>query len=384
MAPRETGLGPQPTGIEVSTIQAPAPPIPQPGRRDDSLGRRQAPPAPAPEKKHESHIARNVAMGLGTAALTAAGIGVVINSGHGTGSQNPGGTTEKSPFPEQSQTAVIPNATPGESLRVTFPPATEIPSQSLEASPATGFSEQNGNITYITEKGEVLNVPQIAGLKAELQVGKVIYLAEKSNSYGLKENQYAGEYKPNVVVENKQTGGVVLKSPVVSKLVQEKLAAIPNQKDKWTVPVPVDVTSATSKIFLNFETGIEMNTSILSINVTEYLPVTNIIMGGKQIRIFNGGYYNGGYVDQYYMDTFNDPQAKMVAPMRYLIVGLNTKKLKGDQTVSKKFGDKVITTAGKVVVSYIDVTVAPPTNLDVDSTRVLYAGNNIPVFLASN
>lgn len=83
---------------------------------DTPVGGRRVPEISAPRR---SHLIRNLAVGVGAAALTASGVGLAINAGRGNGPQpteNPGGA-----IVEPSNSA-IPTPFPTENPTVTLPP----------------------------------------------------------------------------------------------------------------------------------------------------------------------------------------------------------------------------------------------------------------------
>ena len=150
----------------------------------------------------------------------------------------------------------------------------------------------DGNVTY-KENGIELNVPQIPGLKAELQRtpngDKVVYLAQAENPYGLAFKENAGQYKPNVSMEidgvKKQTGGVVLTPPVVTMLIQDNLK---ETGKTWIAPIPVDVRDTNQEVKLDtFRMPVTKDFSIdfLRVVLTEDASLLNTIPGRNNLLL---------------------------------------------------------------------------------------------------
>ena len=130
---RTPDTGFQPRGIEISN--AAGVPVQRGPRTFPS------PDLPTPKRK-QNHTGRNLALGLGGAAIVAAGLGyAAINSGHGTGPQAtdiPGGIVEPSASPSPKESIVIkPSSTPGETFIATLPPASPdaTPTQTPDVTP---------------------------------------------------------------------------------------------------------------------------------------------------------------------------------------------------------------------------------------------------------
>ena len=148
--------------------------------------------------------------------------------------------------------APIPSIAPSAS-----PTTTAAPTPTPTPSPIpVGYSTgADGSLTYTTTTGAALKVPVIPGLVAGLADGKVTYTALASNPYGLKMGAYAGQFAPDVTVGSAPTGGVVLEGAVVAKLITDRLAAIPAQKDKWVIPLPVDIRGTKSTVAVTTDNG---------------------------------------------------------------------------------------------------------------------------------
>jgi len=122
-------------------------------------------------------------------------------------------------------------------------------------------SEVTSEITPTTvvelsvEMQEQLNqAPIIEGLTKQLndEGNQVIYIFNQDNPYGVEitnnEIITAGSYKPNVEVEGVETGAVCLQSTVCEKLIEERLAQIPDGEYKTAIVIPADITDVTSAI----------------------------------------------------------------------------------------------------------------------------------------
>lgn len=274
-------------------------------------------------------------------------------------------------------------------------PGTEIPNPlktpevTAIPTPKSGFSEKDGAFTFRTEKGEVLNVPQIEGLTAKLvkvgDVEEIQYFAKEGNQYGVEVNTSVGEYNPNVdIYENsqrKELGGVVLEPRVVKRLMDETLAKIPEQSDKWVVVSPVDIsTVVNSDVLLSFEPNINTQKIVLKISFTEVLPLLNVIPGDPNIKITKNPVYNWGYLDNIRNTAPYNDSILPGKEMNYIVVGGNFINAK-DQFISKKtLGEQVAEVEDKVYVGYSFGGGA----WDVGRNKILSVGNNIPVFLQSS
>lgn len=237
----------------------------------------------------------------------------------------------------------------------------------------TQYLKEGDRYVYRTEKGELINIPAIAGLRQELQGDKVVYLAS---------GEYMGEFVPNVNVEAKQTGGVVLKAPIALRLINEKLATIPEQKDKWIIPLPIDPRemNPTRGISLSFEKGYgPYQIPVLKLTFDENLPLVNIIPEAQQLFILKGVYYEWGYGDNM---TLIDPYTDRIFPgmeMRYLTVTGKFQGFSRNTAMNIGFADKVSTIEDSV---YVALTAAWEW-YSVTSDKILTAGQT-PVFVAVN
>jgi hypothetical protein len=112
--------------------------------------------------------------------------------------------------------------------------------------PASAIEKQaDGTFVVTTEKGEKLIVPQIAGLRQEMEevngVKTVIYKAQEVNPYGLTKDKEVGFFFPNVSLDNKdgkvvQTGAVSFHPEVVKKILQQEML-----KRDFVFPLPFQI-----------------------------------------------------------------------------------------------------------------------------------------------
>ena len=165
----------------------------------------------------------------------------------GLPSASPSGTPLITPMPSASGSAAL---TPSPS-----------PSSSATASASPrpgGFRSEGPQIVYVTSDGTPVPMPAVKGLTAKLVDGHALYYAPAHNRYGMRTNAVAGEFVPQVSIEqadgsSAQTGGVVLAGPVVTQLIADRLASIEDQADRWTVALPVDIRGTTHAIDVSFD-----------------------------------------------------------------------------------------------------------------------------------
>jgi len=89
----------------------------------------------------------------------------------------------------------------------------------------------------------------VTGLEVRIESGKAHYYALASNKYGLAPDSYVGDFMPLVSMgqadgSSAETGGIVLAGPVVKTLIDDKLASIATDPDRWIVALPIDIRSS--------------------------------------------------------------------------------------------------------------------------------------------
>lgn len=327
-------------------------------------------------------ISKRVQIAGGVAAATIAlGGAALVTNQMGVFGSDSSDEAHVQIVPAPTQPAVIPGTEIPNPLKT--PEVTAIPT------PKTGFSEKDGAFSYITEKGETLNVPQIDGLTAKLvKVGdteEVQYFAKEGNQYGIEANKSVGEYTPNVdIYENsqrKELGGVSLSSQVVQKLLGEKIDQTPSQADKWGVALPVDPRNLAqgNKILLSFENAETVPIKIAKLSFDGQLPVSDIILNQKNIKFLTSPYYNWAFIDNVrsvspYGDTIYPGKEMSYITVAGHFIDANQK------VVSSNFGDTLAVAQDKVYVWYT----ASNESRDMSRDKILSVGDSIPVFMQSS
>jgi hypothetical protein len=172
-----------------------------------------------------------------------------------------------------------PSPTPPATSATMRPSPSATPTASPTATPTpvpSGFVQAESGIVWNAGNGEQLAVPTIPGLTATLADGKAIYVANSGNPYGLKSQAYAGEFKPNLVLEQpegteRQTGVAVLVGPVAGKLTREA-----HNSGQFRMAIPIDLRSQQGNVTVS--SGIGPNASIPRVAV-EILQEANIVEG---------------------------------------------------------------------------------------------------------
>jgi len=228
------------------------------------------------------------------------------------------------------------------------------------------------------EKGpDISKSPRIEGLKATLENGQIVYRAEAGNQYGLKEGEWAGEFKGNVLVGEKKTGGIVLKAKVVRELQMRAL-----EKGPVSIPIPIDIREAQDPITITYDPNgfkeLGLNMGLMRIFYKGELPITSIFEG--PIINMGSGPFGNAYVDGWRNVSPRFQKIIEGEEMRYIVImgkniGLNN-SLRGKNVY---FGDQLGINRGPIEVqvqsvqNWINVT---PEN------TLFYAG--VPVFVAAN
>lgn len=289
-----------------------------------------------------------------------------------------GGSDAPDSPPIPTSTGDMPSQTASTATEV----LTDTPSPTEAPTPSIGFgTNPDGSISFRTETGEVLNVPAIDGLTAKLEDGKAVYRAIDGNPYGLNPEDYAGEFKPNVTTEQEQTGGIVLDSTVVSKMINDKLDTIPEQRDKWIVPLPLDITNLTpdQNVYIGFNKSNPVGVQVCKISFDGVLPATNIIPDSSGLRILNGNTFGWSYLDSL---RSIDPYTATIVPgkeMHYLTIAGGLQGFNANQDLTSSFGAEVALSSSSIFV-YL---AASADWIDMDGSKILKTDNS-PIFLAAD
>lgn len=292
------------------------------------------------------------------------------------------------PSPSPSSTAPLMSASPGSPT----PLASPTPSGSPISSPhEPGFVQTADGLVYYSEDGTAIPVQPVTGLRVELRSGKAQYFAIASNRYGLVSGSYAGEFKPNVTMQqadgsSAQTGGVVVVGPVASRLIADRLAAIKTPADKWVVALPVDIRSATHSVDVAFDRfGLHgwSDTPRVTVKYSGSLPVVNIIPAnaGYHVLVEGLGVTRWQVIDPTRLElSTSDIDASH--PMNELLVyGTGTPSTRRNVLVDRRVsvGQKMLTASDEVSVSLV----VPGSRADMAPDKVLTIGD-VPVFVASS
>jgi hypothetical protein len=339
---------------------------------------------------------RRVVAGLtGTALLLiAAGVAIVlidvgIPGGRPTQGQGPTSShvsaSPGSPLPTPSPTG---SGLPGTPLPTVTPTPTPSPTPSPHP---PGFAQTSEGIVYYTTDGTAVPVRAVPGLRAQLVGGRVFYTALASNRYGLVNGSYAGEFKPNVTMQqadgsSAQTGGVVLAGPVASRLISDRLAAIQDPADRWVVALPIDIRSASQTVDVTFdEFGLHglSDTPRVVVRFVGSLPLVNVIPA-------NGGYH--ALVEQLNVTRWQviDPvrltlpanKIDPTHPMNQLLMyGSGAPSASRDMYYDHRVvvGQRIMNVADEVSVSLV----VRGSRVDLGPDKVLKIGD-VPVFVASS
>lgn len=342
---------------------------------------------------------RRMVAGLTVAAVTliVAGVAAVaIDSGfHG------GGSSTASQGRTGSQPSTYPIATPTPSATVPAPsgqpgktPAVVTPSPSPAPSPTArppGFAMRGGSLVYYAADGTVVPVQPVVGLRTALVEGRVLYYALASNRYSLKAGSYAGEFDPNVTMQqadgsSAQTGGIVLVGPAANRLIADKLASISAPAQRWVVALPVDIRAASKTVDVGFDQyGLHgwSDTPRVIVRFAGQLPVVNVIPNnaGYHVLVEQLGVTAWQVIDPARLGlsaTKLDPDH----PMNELLVyGNGTPSARRDVLVAGRVavGQPMLAASDEVSVSLV----VRGSRADLGPDRVLKVGD-VPVFVASS
>jgi hypothetical protein len=342
---------------------------------------------------------QRLAAGLTVAAIVLATIGlaaVLADMGLSGGSFPPSfvGSATASGSPTRSPTPVsTPNPSGSPSGSPSFgvsstPPASPVPTVHVP-----GFGESNGLLVYYTSDGTMVPVQVVPGLRAELRTGRAKYYALAGNRYGLAVGAYAGEFKPNVTMQQAdgstaQTGGVVLVGAVANRLISDDLVAIDGPADRWVAALPVDITNETvtdevSVTFDDFGLHGLTDTPRVAIHFAGSLPVTNIIPanGGYHVLVEGLGVTAWQVVDPVRLGLSQTALDSAHLMNELLIYGNGQPSAHTNVLVNARVpvGQKMLTVTEEVSVSLV----VGGSRSDFPTNRVLAIGD-VPVFVASS
>ncbi|MDH7475960.1 MAG: hypothetical protein QHH09_00615 [Microgenomates group bacterium] len=299
-------------------------------------------------------------------------------------------TATPSPTPEPSPTPTTtpeppPTSTPSPTPEPTSTPTpTEAPTETTVPSQYEKLT--TGEYIYTTEAGEKITIGKIAGLKQDLLASstgdlKVVYRAEKNNPYGLSEGDYGGEFCPGVFTgrPEKQTGGLVLNSKVSLKILKDQLAKIPNQRDRWLIPLPVDIRGL-QKVVLLYESGYgDYQVPVIKILFSGEALVSNVMPNVTTLRVARNIYY--GWV---FFGNFRrvEPYTDKVYPgreMDYVTVAGQMTDFSSNSTIEVSFGEKV-----SFVKSFAIVSVGAVNEHFTSTPDKTLSVGGLPVFVATD
>lgn len=126
----------------------------------------------------------------------------------------------------------------GSTTSATTPTPTVTPTSAPTATPTPSPTPTPEGLTVDQLLAEA---PEISGLSKEIENEKVVYKAVEGNEYGIEAGEFAGEYNPNVSIEEEKVGGVILEPEVITKIMGDKSEIIP----------PLDITGVTAETGLN-------------------------------------------------------------------------------------------------------------------------------------
>jgi hypothetical protein len=346
---------------------------------------------------------RRLAAGLTAAAIVLATIGLAVvlaDMGLSGGSFPPSlvrvTTASGSTGSSRPATPVASSPKPSGSLPSGSPVTGVSPSPSASPGPtehAAGFSDSGGLLAYYPADGTVVPVQLIPGLRVEVRSGRARYYALAGNRYGLAVGSFAGEFKPNVTMEQAngstaQTGGVVLVGAVASRLTTDALAAIESPDGRWVVPLPVDITTSaiTDQVSVTFdEFGLHgwSDTPRVVIHFAGSLPLVNVIPanGGYHVLVEGLGVTAWQVVDPTRLGLSQSALDPAHLMNELLIYGNGQPSVHANVLVNGRVpvGQKMLAVSDEVSVSLV----VDGSRADLPPSKVLTVGD-VPVFVASS
>ena len=290
--------------------------------------------------------------------------------------------------PSPSATAPTPSGSPGQTPSEVSSSPSAAPTPSART---TGFVMHGASIVYYTADGTAVPMEPVPGLRTALVEGRARYYALSPNPYGLRAGSYAGEFMPNVTMQqadgsSAQTGGIVLLGAVANRLIATKLASYPVQADRWIVALPVDIRGASQPVDVVFDQfGLHgwSDTPRVSVRFSGQLPVVNIIPAnaGYHVLVEQLGVTNWQVIDPTRLGlsaTSLDPNHLM---NELLVYGTGTPSTRTDVTVNRRVpvGRAMLSATNEVSVSLV----VPGSRADLGPDRILTV-NDVPVFVASS
>jgi len=178
--------------------------------------------------------------------------------------------TTRSPEP----TIVIP---PTMTSASTAPPATATTesTKTPEPTPVAGYEQRGENWVYTTESGEQINITVPEGYEIRQEEGK-LQLYHEGN--------YAAEFSPNVKMGGELTGSWVASSSFALEYLNEQLAQIPEQKDRWLITIPIDPRTVPN-VNMYIEDYSGLSSYRLVVDFQGSTSLVNIIPNTSSIRI---------------------------------------------------------------------------------------------------
>jgi len=262
---------------------------------------------------------------------------------------------------------------------------TDIP-KPTETLVSSGYEKvTDGTYVYHTETGQKINIAKITGLRQELKdangVKAIIYTAERDNPYGLKESDYGGEFCPGVFSchPEKQIGGLTLNSKVALKILKDQLAKIPNQRDRWLIPLPADIRGL-QKVVLRYESGFgDYQVPVIKILFSGEAPVSNVMPNVTTLRVMKNIYYGWVFIGDF---RGVEPYTDNIYPgreMDYISVGGQMTDFVSNFTVEASFGKKV-----SLVKSFAIVKLGGVKEYFTPTPEKTLSVGGLPVFVAAN
>jgi hypothetical protein len=329
-----------------------------------------------------------VVMIVGGVAVIAVDSGLAgISQGADLGSRTPPAASYTLSGPTASGSIQRPSGPPGQTPGLSTPSPS--PSRSPTPRPA-GFVVTGGAIVYYTSDGTVVPMPAIAGLRSALIENRAIYYAQSGNRYNLQIGSYAGEFRPDVTMQQPdgstaQTGGVVVVGQVAGRLIADALAEMP-EGSAWVVALPVDIRSSNRRVDVTFDSfGLHgwSDTPRVAVRFVGQLPVVNVIPAnaGYHVLVEQIGVTAWQVIDPTRLTLSDSALDKDHLMNELLVYGNGTSSTGRDILVDKRVevGRVMLTAADEVSVSLV----VRDSRADMTPDRVLQVAD-VPVFVASS